>query len=400
MDSNRFRNSPSGRLVKAQQGDQSYWAFVPNALPPELDWGDKVLRHTLSNADHSLGELAGLGRTLPNPHLFIAPFIRREAVLSSRIEGTYTNIEDVYFYEAGQRPLPGMEDVVTPPKGDVREVVNYVRALEFGLEQIRAGQPFSLWLIRGLHSELMKNVRGQESRPGEFRQVQNFIGPDRDLSHARYIPPPPLQVTETLADLERYIVRDDREPALVRLAFIHYQFEAIHPFADGNGRIGRLLLALLAVGWNLLPDPLLYLSAYFHRHREEYYDRLLAVSESGDWQSWVLFFLQGVAEQSRDTVFRAKRMQDLREVWREKLSQFRSAQPQRLADELFLAPIITVPQAQEMLGVRSHRTANTTVERLVEAGVLHQLPGPQRPRQFAAVDILKILSEDIVDDNE
>jgi Fic family protein len=243
----------------------------------------------------------------------------------------------------------------------------------------------------------MRGVRGQESHPGEFREIQNFIGQERDLARARYIPPPPLQVPGAMQDLEDYIVHDDGEPEVIRLAFIHYQFEAIHPFEDGNGRIGRLLLSLLMVGWGLLPIPLLYLSAYFHRNRDEYYDQLQAVSERGDWQSWTIFFLFGIAEQASDAVLRAKRLQDLREVWREKLSQYQSAQPQRLADGLFTAPIITIPQAQKLLNVKSHRTAKIAVGRLVKEGVLHEGPSDQWPRQFGALDILEILSEDISD---
>ncbi len=294
MDPQRFQHSTAGRLVRAQQDDVTYWAFVPHPLPPTLDWHDKRLRLTLSQADHALGELAGLGRTLPNPHLLIAPFMRREAVLSSRIEGTRTGLGDLYAYEKGYRPLPYGTGL--SPEADTEEVANYVRSLEFGLERVAQGQPISQWLIRGLHDRLMAGVRGAHHQPGEFRTVQNFIGPDNNLHHAKYVPPPPMQMRQCLADLEAYITADPEEPALVRLAFIHYQFEAIHPFEDGNGRIGRLLLTLLLVSWNLLPLPLLYLSAYFERYREDYYARLRAVSERGDWSAWVVFFLNGVAD--------------------------------------------------------------------------------------------------------
>jgi len=393
MDPQRFENSTAGRLVRAQQADVAYWAFVPNSLPPALDWTDKRLRLTLAQAGHALGELAGLGRTLPNPHLLIAPFIRREAVLSSRIEGTRTSLGDLYAYEKGQHPLPGAAEPA--PEADTREGANYVRTLEFGLEQIRLGQPISLWLIRGLHAHLMDGVRGAHQRPGEFREIQNFIGSDNNLQHARYVPPPPLQMQQCLTDFATYINAEPvEEAALVRLAFIHYQFEAIHPFEDGNGRIGRLLLSLLLVSWDLLPLPLLYLSAYFERYREDYYARLRAVSECGDWPEWVIFFLNGVTDQARDAVVRARHLQDLREAWRERLAQIKApANTISLAESLFLNPFLTAPQAQEVLNV-THRTANVTIERLAEANIVQKIPEREHPRQYVAREILRILDED------
>ncbi len=391
MHPDRFQHTTAGRLIRAQQADVEYWAFVPNPLPPELDWSEKRLRLTLSQADHALGELAGLGHTLPNPHLLIAPFIRREAVLSSRIEGTRTNLGDLYAYEKGQAPPPGATE--PPPAADTQEVANYVHTLEFGLEQIARGQPISLWLIRGLHTHLLGGVRGARYRPGEFRAIQNFIGPDNHLHHAKYIPPPPLHMQQCLADLETYIAAAPAEAALVRLAFIHYQFEAIHPFEDGNGRLGRLLLSLLLVSWDILPLPLLYLSAYFEHYREDYYARLQAVSERGDWSAWVIFFLTGVAEQARDAIARARHLQDLREAWRERLVQIKApANTLTLAENLFLNPFITAPQAQEFLEV-TYRTANATIGRLEEAAIVQQIPERSHPRQYVAGEILSILDE-------
>ncbi|MBN1876919.1 MAG: Fic family protein [Anaerolineae bacterium] len=390
----QFQDSTAaGRLIRAQQANVDYWAFVPNPLPPTLDWQNKDLRLTLSQADHALGELAGLGRTLPNPHLLIAPFVRREAVLSSRIEGTRTGLGDLYAYEKGHRLFQNVTEAL--PESDTEEVANYVHTLEFGLEEIAQGQPVSQWLIRGLHSRLMAGVRGAHYHPGEFRKLQNFIGPDNNLHHAKYIPPPPMQMRQCMSDLEAYITADPEEPALVRLAFIHYQFEAIHPFEDGNGRIGRLLLTLLFVRWNLLPLPLLYLSAYFERYRENYYAHLRAVSEYGDWLAWVLFFLNGVADQARDAVVRAKHLQDLREAWRERLTRAKAPTNMiNLAENLFLNPFITAPQAQKFLGV-THRTANMTIGRLEEAHIVQQVPDREHPRQYVAGEILHILEEDL-----
>ncbi|OQA16905.1 MAG: Adenosine monophosphate-protein transferase SoFic [Chloroflexi bacterium ADurb.Bin360] len=366
---------------------------MPHPLPPEIDWADRNLRLALSQADHALGELAGLGRTLLNPHLLIAPFIRREAVLSSRIEGTRTSLGDLYAYEKGQSPLP--DAIIPTPATDTQEVANYVRALEFGLEQIAQGQPVSLWLMRSLHARLLENVRGAQQHPGEFREIQNFIGPDDHLHHARFVPPPPMQMQQCMDALEAYIIADPEEAALVRLAFIHYQFEAIHPFEDGNGRIGRLLLTLLLVSWDLLPLPLLYLSAYFERYREDYYAHLRAVSERGAWQKWVTFFLNGVTNQARDAILRARHLQDLRETWRLRLAQIQApGNTLNLAENLFLNPFITAPQVQVLLEV-THRTANATIRRLEEANIVQQVPGRDHPRQYVAREILEVLTEDI-----
>jgi Fic family protein len=224
---------------------------------------------------------------MPNPHLLIGPFMRREAVLSSRIEGTQADIVDLYAYEVGQLPLPGME--LPPSEGDVREVLNYVHALEYGLERLNT-LPVSLRLIRELHDRLLTGVRGEHATPGEFRRRQNWIGrPGCTLNEATFVPPPVPQMRNALDAFEKYLNSGDLHPPLVRLALAHYQFEAIHPFVDGNGRIGRLLISLLLVQWDLMPLPLLYLSAFFHRHRQDYYERLMAVSERDAWRDWILF---------------------------------------------------------------------------------------------------------------
>lgn len=295
MDLERFRRSPSGRVLQMGQGEAAYWAYVPHPLPPEITW-DVDLVCALSDADRALGQLAGLGRALPNPHLLIRPFIRREAVLSSRIEGTQTDLPHLYAYEAGQLALPGLDPA--PPEADMREVLNYVHALEYGLERLNT-LPVSLRLLRELHGVLMKGVRGEQATPGEFRRTQNWIGPPGcTLNDATYVPPPPPELMPALAAFESYLHSDGSLPPLIRLALIHYQFEAIHPFLDGNGRIGRLIIVLLMNHWNLLPLPLLYLSAFFHRYRDQYYHLLLMVSQQGAWREWSEFFLQGVAEQS------------------------------------------------------------------------------------------------------
>lgn len=392
MNLEQFKKSTAGRLLKTGQGKAAYWAFVPNPLPPALSL-DAELVQTLSEADRALGELAGLGRAMPNPHLLIGPFIRREAVLSSRIEGTQADIADLYAYEAGQLPLFGVRPA--PPESDVREVLNYVRAMEYGIERLKA-LPVSLRLIREVHARLMEGVRGERATPGEFRGIQNWIGrPGCTLNDADFVPPPADHLQAGLGALEEYLHRGNEHPPLVRLALIHYQFETIHPFLDGNGRIGRLLISLLSVSWNLLPHPLLYLSAFFEKRRQEYYDLLLAVSERGAWREWTGFFLQGVAEQARDAVLRARRLQDLQLEWRGRLQKTArtSALLLQLVDDLFLAPTVTVPQVQKKLDV-THRAANQMVQRLVRENILQLVPGTVRNRRFIAADILAIVSED------
>lgn len=377
-------------MLRVGQAAAAYTAFIPHPLPPQLTL-DVGLVCALSDADRALGELAGLGRAMPNPHLLIRPFIRREAVLSSRIEGAQTDIGDLYAYEAGQLPPPGPAQ--TARESDVREVHNYVTALEYGLERINT-LPVSLRLLRELHERLLAGVRGEHATPGEFRRSQNWIGaPGCTLNDAAYVPPPVADMHAALDALEKYLHAECVYPPLVRIGLIHYQFEAIHPFVDGNGRIGRLLITLLLIHWNLLPLPLLYLSAYFERQRAAYYDLLFAVSQRGDWRDWLLFFLRGVAEQARDAVRRARRLQDLQTAWRARLIQGRApAHSLRLADSLFQSPVLTIPQAQAILGV-SYPTAQHTMRRLIEAGILQQVGKSAYSRTFFAPDILAAVSQ-------
>lgn len=388
MNLDRFRTSPAGRVVQVGQGIAAYWAFLPNPLPPSFSW-DPELVHALSEADRALGQLAGLGRALPNPHLLIRPFIRREAVLSSRIEGTQTDLPLLYAYEAGQLTLPGFEP--TPPEADMHEVLNYVRALEYGLERLHT-LPISLRLLREVHEKLMRGVRGEQATPGEFRRSQNWIGaPGSTLNAATYVPPPPAELMDTLAALEEYLHAEDTLPPLVRLALIHYQFEAIHPFLDGNGRIGRLLITLLLVHWGLLPMPLLYLSAYFEHRRDEYYRLLLEVSASGAWRAWLIFFLTGVAEQAIDAVQRASKLQDLQIEWSRRLSRTRaSANLLRLANFLFDMPVLTIPDAAKALEV-TYVTGQRLVDRLVGEGILSTLDDRAYGKVYVAPEILAVL---------
>jgi Fic family protein len=389
MNPERFADSTAGRVIQVGRGREAYWAFVPHDLPPTLEW-DTALVRVLAEAERALGELAGLGRTMPNPQLLVGPFVRREAVLSSRIEGTETDIADLYGYEAGQLPLPGLGRPGTS-ESDAREVLNYVRALEYGLERL-ATLPVSLRLTRELHERLMEGVRGERATPGEFRRSQNWIGrPGCTLNEADFVPPPPIETRTALDSFEKYLHEQDDQPELVRLAFIHYQFEAIHPFLDGNGRIGRLLMSLLLVHWGLLPLPLLYLSAFFERHRDQYYALLMVVSERGAWRDWVEFFLRGIAEQASDAVGRAKQLQDLQLDWRERLAGVRSALPLRLADHLFDSPLVSVPHVQHALEV-TYPTAQNNIEKLVDADILRQVGESSYGKTFMAWEIFDIIT--------
>ncbi|MGI8553892.1 MAG: Fic family protein [Dehalococcoidia bacterium] len=381
----RLQHSPSGRVVRVGQRESAYWAFVPHPLPPQMEITIELVR-VLSDADRAIGELNGLGHRLPSPHILISPFIRKEAVLSSRIEGTQASIANLYAYEAGQASLPITEPAA--PESDVHEVQNYVLALEYGLERL-ATLPVSRRLMRELHERLMTGVRGNSATPGEFRRSQNWIGtPGYTLDGALYVPPPVDEMETSLNAFEQYLHADDTYPPLVRLAFIHYQFEAIHPFLDGNGRIGRLLIILLLVHWDLLRQPLLYLSGYFEQHRQMYYDLLLGVTERGNWREWVEFFLRGVVEQAHDAAQRVIRLQDLQADWHRRLDRARSsALTLRLADSLFGSPFLTVPIAQRMLSV-TYRGAHGIVQRLLEASILKPVNGASYGRWFVAQEIL------------
>lgn len=388
MDRSRFLNSKSGRLIKASSGDASYWAFAPNPLPPAIELNLPLVQ-ALSAADRALGELAGLGRNMPNPHLLIQPFIRREAVLSSRIEGTQADVADLYAYEAGQLMLPGVRAQAS--EDDVREVLNYVYALEYGLQRITEF-PLSLRLLRELHARLMAGVRGEHMTPGEFRRTQNWIGGfGVHLQDAAFVPPPVDEMKQALGDLETYLHSTDSYPPLLRLGMIHYQFEAIHPFLDGNGRIGRLLITLLLVHWNLLPLPLLYLSAFFERNRQQYYDSLMAVSTKGDWNAWLGFFLHGIAEQALDAVARARQLRDLELLWHTQLRE-QSATPFMFSVValLFERPIITAQDVARRFGV-SHQTAMRAIQRLVQMEIVHKMEDRPRNQRFFAGIILEIV---------
>lgn len=357
-------------------------AFVPNPLPPPIDWAPDLVA-ALSEADHLLGRLDGASARLPNPHLLIRPFVRREAVLSSRIEGTQATLGELLASEAGA--------AVARSPDDLREVANYVVALEYGVERL-GKLPLSLRLTRELHKRLMQDVQGNTATPGEFRRSQNWIGPPGSkLAAASYVPPPPPKIMECLGAWETFL-QDRGLPPLVQVALAHAQFEAIHPFLDGNGRVGRLLITLFLVDRDLLPSPLLCLSAFFDATRPDYYDRLNAVTHEGAWKDWLVYFLNGVARQSEDALGRSERMLGLLEGWRKEAAGGPSKVPIQVLDMVASNPYITVKGAAGKLGV-AFTTAQRAINRLERQKVLVQVSVGKRDRVFCAKALLGILEE-------
>lgn len=369
--------NPSGTITLTSGGAP---AFIPAPLPPNLDvtW---FLTEGLAKAERALGKLAGIGNTLPNPHLLIRPFVRREAVLSSRIEGTQASVADLLLFEAAGEPSSDISDV--------REVVNYIRALDFGRE--RLGElPISLRFLRETHAQLMRGVRGEQHDPGEFRRVQNWIGPPRSaIGDATYVPPPVQEMHGALDAFEKYLHAESDLPLLVRCALIHYQFEAIHPFLDGNGRVGRLLIAFLLESEHVLDQPLLYLSAFFERNRQEYYELLRAVSRRSAWTDWILFFLRGIAEQADDAIQRSHSMLALWKIYRDKVAVARtSALLAAIVDELFASPATTIARVRDRLGI-TYPTAKNHVEKLVGLGIISPTTTEGRNKIFVADEIIR-----------
>ena len=340
----------------------------------------------LSRADRSLARLAEVGNAFPAPHVVARPFIRKEAVWSSQIEGTNTSFQELLTYEAGQMSLFG--DVE-----QAREVHNYVQALDFGFARLRK-LPVSVPLIREIHGILMKGVRGNMMTPGEVRRSQNWIGqPGATIETARFVPPPVDEMHACLQQLELFIHHEQPVlPPLVRLALIHYQFEAIHPFLDGNGRMGRLLVTFLLIAWKLLSQPLLYLSNYFEMNRSEYYDRLLAVSQRGAWEEWLGFFLEGVHGQAEDASRRIQNLEQLRVRFRKKFATQRDKERLgRVVDHLIGAPITSITGLQQRLKLGSYRTAQRYLEKLEKLGIVREATGKGRNRLYFADEILKAL---------
>ena len=382
MDPKAFTNVRAGKIINSPRG---YCAFVPAPLPPDLEWSLPLIT-ILSEAERDLGRLNAIGTAFPFNRCLVTPFMRHEAVLSSRIEGTRASLDDVFVYEASQ--LSFFETV-----DDANEVFNYVRALEYGLERVTT-LPLSLRLIREIHAQLMENVRGGQLTPGEFRKSQNWIGPaGSTLDTATYVPPPVDEMHHALNALEIYLHEGSELRPLIRAGLAHYQFEAIHPFLDGNGRMGRLLIILLLHEWKALQQPLLNLSIYFEAHRLEYYARLLEVSQKGAWEEWLIFFLTGVSSQAVNDANKLESLLSLRMDYLERIRTGRRKENlEQALDLVFQRPILSVRQMEVELKV-PYMTAERHIERLVSAGILREATGNARNRIFRADDILKIIQQ-------
>lgn len=366
------KETRSGRFVP--QGN-SYSAFVPKPLPPtppvELE---TELLSLLEQAGTELGRLDGIARVIPDPDFFVSMYVRREAVLSSQIEGTQSTLEDLLEREIGA----GVGD----HRSDVLDIVNYVQAMNFGLERLET-LPISLRLIREIHRELLKDGRGSHATPGEFRKTQNWIGPDgATIEQATFVPPPVPEMKEALAEFESFLHEEGRYSTLIEVGLAHAQFETIHPFLDGNGRIGRLLNTFLLVQRGVLRKPLLYLSYYFKLHRTEYYDRLMAIRIKGDWESWLRFFLRGVVQTAREARATAESIFELRENHRTRIiERGLGDNALRLLSALFQRPLLNVNLAASILGT-TYPTASRLVSGLEEMGILEEITGRKRSRIY------------------
>lgn len=379
-----FIDSPSGKPVVSLEG---YTAFAPYPLPPKINYNSLVI--PLAQAQQSIGELAGVGRRLPNPHLLQRPFMRREAVSSSAIEGTITTLTDLLVYEAAEEKGRAADDT--------HEVFNYVLALETAFNALKK-LPISGRLLKQTHITLLRGVpqdRGSKKHPGIYRSTDPAWTGARFVEEARFVFAPPGTVEDCMAALETFINEDTGAtiPEIIKAALIHYQFETIHPFHDGNGRVGRLMVPLYLCATGVLPQPLLFLSPYLERNREEYIQRLYEVSRLGAWEEWIAFFLNGVTEQSKDFIFRSQRLLDLQTEYKERLTQARaSARLLQLVDMALERPIFSIPNAAEYLGV-TYPSAKKNIDRLLKAGILKptMLTTASGAKLFMAEEIFSLI---------
>lgn len=382
-----MRRESSGRYLEIVAGGETVRAFVPDPLPPVPPLELTGARQTaLEQATMALGRLDGLSLLLPDPKLLLYAYVRREAVLSSQIEGTQSSLSDLLLYEINEAPGAPVDDVV--------ETSNYVAAMEHAMARMQGGFPFSNRLLRESHALLMASGRGSERAPGEFRRSQNWIG-GRRPSKAHFVPPPPQEVQNCMADLERFIHNQKQElPVLIKAALVHVQFETIHPFLDGNGRLGRLLIALLLHEGGILSQPLLYLSLYFKENRATYYELLSRVRSEGDWEAWVDFFLEGVRETASGAVRTAQQIVELFERDTARIHQLgrSSANALRIHEVLRQKPVCTVAHMVKVLSV-TFPTASKAMSSLVELGIARELTGRRRDRIFAYDAYLGTLSE-------
>lgn len=382
MELSDYANTNFG-AARRIPGRHGYVAYFPATIPRTLELPAAIIR-LLADTEASLGRLAGVGQLVPNPYLLIRPYLMREALSSARIEGTQASLADVFEARATGEP----------PNADVEEVLSYIDALEWGLRQL-GELPLGVRLIRELHRRLLAGVRGRERMPGEFRRTQNWVGASGStIENARFVPPPPADLPRLLADWERYAHEDVEAPLLIQNALLHYQFETLHPFLDGNGRLGRLLSVFMLVEHGRLPAPLLYLSAYLERQRDEYYEALQAVRERGDPLPWIELFLTAVHSQALDAVGRAQRIVELRERYRQAASVLSSSNALLLVDLICETPIVSARAVEEGLGV-TRPTALKLLRQLEGVQIIEQGDaGPRGQRRYLAGELMAAVAEE------
>lgn len=374
-----------GRIIVSKWGGETVRAYVPTPLPPEPPLDLVRLLPLLTRADQALGRLDGIATVLPSTALFVFMYVRKEALLSSQIEGTQSSLSDLLLFENSEAPLAPLDDVV--------EVSNYIRAMEYGLKRLKDDLPLSLRLIKDMHRELLSKGRGENKQPGEFRTSQNWIGGSRP-GQAIFVPPPPDEIMNCLGNLETFLHNKTVYPVLIRVALAHVQFETIHPFLDGNGRLGRLLITLMLCEEDILKKPILYLSLYLKENRARYYELLQAVREKGDWEAWVEFFLEGVAETSEKGVSTARRLIALFGDDENKIARLGRAAPSaiRLHAELKRTPMVSVPLIAKTLET-SQPTIQKSLDHLAKLGIVKEITGKRRSRLYSYRSYLKILEE-------
>ena len=383
MEAENYKNA-FGKVVQVDgvNGDQ-YNVFIPNPLPPNIEF-DEELVLILSRAEEKLGKLSGICLTLPSPNLLIIPYLRKEAIMSTRIEGTRISMQEVLLSEAKEKE---------EKTKDAQEVVNYINTVNYALTKIEKS-PINVELIKEMHKVLMEGVRGDDKAPGEFREVQNWIGSELSkVSDANFVPPNPEAVPKLMEDLIEYLNTEHNVPVLVRCALMHYQFETIHPFCDGNGRIGRSLITVYLCKKKKIIKPLLYISEFFEKHRLEYNELLLKTGQTGKFEGWIKFFLKAVEVQSEDASVRAHKLLYLRESYRKRVQrEAQSSDILNIIDYLFSNPFITVKRAQHILDV-TYPTGKKYVEKLAEYEILKETNRLQREKTFVAYEIYEIIKD-------
>ena len=382
MDKEEFKGAYGEINLREDAKWGTFFAFTPKQLPPAINF-DQKLALAISKAERTVGKLSGVGLQLLNANLLIMPYLRKEALSSSRIEGTRISLSDFLLSEA-----KGAEEQMP----DALEVANYIRAVNFALEKIRDG-PIDLELIKEIHRILMQGVRGKDRSPGQYRQVQNWIGPPNcKVQDANFVPPGPEEIIPLMESMINYLNQDDGMPLLLKCALMHYQFETIHPFSDGNGRIGRSLITLYLCKKKIIIKPLLYISGYFEAHKREYSSLLLKTNKDGKFEEWIFFFLDALMIQSEDALQRAIKIQDLREEYRKKTQrQSQSSNLLKLIDELFKNPYVRITTLEPLLGV-TYPTAKKLVENLVTLNILKTVDSSQRNKIYFAHEIFDIIN--------